>query len=111
MNGQQQTCRHVVLFGFKEGTPETAVQAIERAFGELCRELAGAPTHVVAFEWGRNASPENLNQGYTHCFLVTFASAEGRDRYLPHPAHQAFCQDYLEAHLARVCVVDYLPQR
>mgnify|MGYP002151737375 CR=1 FL=1 len=28
--------------------------------------------------------------------------------YLPHPAHVAFCKDYLEGRVERVCVVDYL---
>ena len=98
--------RHVVLFQFKDGTPAAIVSAIETAFRALC---AGLP-FVTGFEWGRNSSPENLNDGFTHCFLVTFASAADRDLYLPHPAHVAFCKDYLDANLEKACVVDYLPQ-
>ena len=97
------TYRHVVLFKFKDETPAETVQEIEAAFGALCAELP----FVINFEWGRNASPENLNLGFTHCFIVTFADAAGRDAYLPHPAHQAFCRRYLDAHLEKVCVVDF----
>lgn len=42
------------------------------------------------FEWGTNVSPENLANGFTHCFIVSFDDAAGRDVYLPHPAHKAF---------------------
>ena len=99
------TCRHVVLFKFKDSTSEATVQAIEMAFRELCRELS----FVVDFEWGRNNSPENLNNGFSHCFLLTFANEQDRDRYLPHPAHVEFCKNYLDANLDGVCVVDYVP--
>ena len=36
----------------------------------------GLPSKIDAikdFEWGTNNSPENLAQGFTHCFFVTFA--------------------------------------
>lgn len=107
METQTQTCRHVVLFKFKDSTTEEMVQAIEAAFRDLCREL----TFVIGFEWGRNVSPENLNNGFTHCFLVTFANEQDRDRYLPHPAHTDFCKKYLDDNLEGVCVVDYLTRR
>ena len=106
MAKEAQVCRHVVLFKFKDATPESTVLAIETAFRDLCREL----TFIVDFEWGRNNSPENLNNGLTHCFLVTFANEQDRDRYLPHPAHVAFVKNYLEDNLESVCVVDYMPR-
>ena len=96
--------RHVVLFQFNDDTPETTVSEIENAFRALC---AGLP-FVQGFEWGRNSSPEKLDLGFTHCFIVTFANAQDRDTYLPHPAHIAFCSDYLEGNLKNACVVDFL---
>lgn len=45
---------------------------------------------IKDYEWGTNVSPEGLDQGYTHCFFVTFADEAGRDAYLPHPAHKEF---------------------
>jgi len=97
--------RHVGLFQFNDDTPANTGGEIEQAFRALC---TGLP-FVKDFEWGRNSSPENLNDGFTHCFLVTFASAQDRDTYLPHPAHVAFCQNFLDANLKKACVVDYLP--
>ena len=95
--------RHVVLFRFRSGTTDQALRDIERAFGELARALP----FVTGFEWGRNGSPEGLDKGFTHCFIVTFAGPEGRDAYLPHPAHQAFCRQFLDPHLEDVCVLDF----
>ena len=89
--------RHVVLFKFKPAVAKAAVEAIENAFRALCAELP----FVRGFEWGRNSSPEGLDEGFTHCFIVTFDGPEGRDAYLPHPAHQAFCQRYLDPALER----------
>lgn len=98
--------RHVVLFKFKASTPTTTVESIEAAFRALCTKLA----FVKGFEWGKNSSPENLNDGFTHCFIVTFANAADRDSYLPHPEHLEFCERYLDDHLEKVCVVDFLAQ-
>ena len=79
---------------------------IEAAFRALCARLAC----VKGFEWGTNSSPENLDNGFTHCFIVTFASASDRDIYLPHPDHLEFCKRYLDEHLEKACVVDFLAQ-
>lgn len=103
MSATPPAYRHVVLFKFKDETTAETVAEIEKAFAALCAEL---PV-VKGFEWGRNESPENLNLGFTHCFIVSFADAAGRDVYLPHPAHQAFCRRYLDPHLEKACVVDF----
>ena len=76
-------------------------------FALLCAELL----FVRGFEWGRNSSPEGLDQGFTHCFIVSFDGPEGRDAYLPHPAHQAFCRRYLDPSLEKACVVDFQSMR
>jgi len=94
--------RHVVLFKFKDTSQPADVKKIEDAF----RGLAGKIKLIKDFEWGTNSSPENLNQGLTHCFLVTFASDKDRDAYLVHPDHQAFVE-ILKPHLDKVTVVDY----
>ena len=36
---------------------------------------------------GQPASPEGLNQGYTHGFVMTFADAAA-NHYLTHPDHE-----------------------
>jgi Stress responsive A/B Barrel Domain len=83
---QSPLLRHVVLFAFKPTATRTDIAKIEAAFAALPRQIR----EVRGFEWGTNVSPENLANGFTHCFVVTFADAAGRDAYLPHPAHKAF---------------------
>jgi Stress responsive A/B Barrel Domain len=94
--------RHVVLFKFKDGTSPADVKKVEDAFGKLPSQIR----EIAAYEWGTNNSPENLNQGFTHCFFVSFSSEKDRGVYLPHPAHQAFVE-VLKPLLDKVLVIDY----
>ncbi len=94
--------RHVVLFKFKEGTKPEDIKKVEDAF----RALPSQISVVKAFEWGTNNSPENLNQGFTHCFFVSFSSEKDRAVYLQHPAHKAFVA-VLTPYLDKVLVIDY----
>jgi hypothetical protein len=100
--GKKMLLRHVVLFKFKDTSSPADVQKVEDAFRALPKQIK----EIKSFEWGINNSPENLNQGFTHCFLVSFASEADREVYLPHPAHKAFV-DVLRPHLDKVLVVDY----
>jgi hypothetical protein len=95
--------RHVVLFKFKDDTSKEQVKTIEDAFRELPSKV---PT-IVGFEWGTNNSPEGLAQGFTHCFLVTFKDAKGREVYLPHPEHKKFVK-LAVPHFDKVLVIDYV---
>ena len=95
--------RHVVLFAFRDDAPDDRIRAIEAAFAALKGHIPG----IVDLEWGTNESHEGLDQGFTHCFVVTFQDAAARDGYLPHPAHVAFGA-LLQPCLDRVLVVDYL---
>jgi Stress responsive A/B Barrel Domain len=97
--------RHVVLIRFKEATAPATIEKIERAFAALERRIEA----IEALEWGTNCSPEGKADGFTHCFLLTFASAADRDAYLPHPDHQAFSA-LLRPHVDEVLVVDYVPR-
>lgn len=78
--------RHVVLFAFKATATPADIARLEAAFAALPEQISV----VRGFEWGTNVSPENLANGFTHCFIVSFDDAAGRDTYLPHPAHKAF---------------------
>jgi hypothetical protein len=98
----EKKLRHVVLFKFKDTSKPEDIKKVEDAFRALPRKLS----IVKDFEWGTNSSPENLNQGLTHCFLVTFSSDKDRDTYLTHPDHQAFVE-VLKPHLDKVTVIDY----
>lgn len=82
----QKQIRHIVLFGWKEGTNNADIKKVVDAF----RKLPSQINLIKSFEWGTNNSPENLNQQLTHCFFLTFASEKDRDDYLIHPAHKVF---------------------
>lgn len=99
---QQKLLRHVVLFSFKAGSTPEQIKAAEDAFAALPKKIK----EIKAFEWGTNNSPENLNQGFTHCFFVSFASEEDRAIYLPHPDHKAFAEK-LGPVVDKVLVIDY----
>jgi len=94
--------RHVVLFQFKEGTSTEDIRKIENAFSALPSKIH----EVYGFEWGTDVSVENLQKGFTHCFVVTFRSEADRDAYAKHPAHVAF-GEMLGSSLEQVMVVDY----
>lgn len=94
--------RHVVLFKFKEGTTATDIKKVENAFSALPSKIP----QITSYEWGLNNSPEGLDKGFTHCFLLTFNSQEDRAVYLPHPDHKAFGK-VLTPYLDDVLVIDY----
>ena len=94
--------KHVVSFKFKETSSQQDIDKVVNAFRNLPNEIP----QIKALEWGVNNSPENLNQGMTHCFTLTFLSEKDRDDYLPHPAHKAFGK-ILGPHLEKVFVIDY----
>jgi hypothetical protein len=98
--------RHVVCFKFKESSTPEDLRRIERAFAAL----PGKIDAIKDFEWGTDVSVEQKAHGYTHCFLVTFASEEARAEYLPHPAHQEFVQ-IVGPHVEDVFVIDYWAQK
>src|SRR5690606_27503469 len=72
MSENEPVLRHVVLFGFKEDASKNDIQRIVDAFSALKDKIP----QIKDYEWGINNSPEGLNDGLTHCFLVTFESEE-----------------------------------
>lgn len=99
---QSKELRHVVMFKFKETSSAVDIQKVEEAFKVLPSKIK----QIKGYEWGTNNSPEGLDQGFTHCFFLTFKSEADRAIYLPHPAHKAFGK-ILEPHLDKVLVLDY----
>ena len=94
--------RHAVFFKFKDDAERAAVVAVEEAFAALPNKI----DTIRRFEWGTNNSPESHDDGFTHCFLVSFDSEEGRANYLPHPDHKAFVE-VLSPVLDKVRVLDF----
>ena len=93
---KESSYRHVVIFKFKESSSKQSVDTVVNAFIALKDKI---PV-IKSFEWGVNVSPEHFDQGFTHCFIVTFSNTEDRDNiYQKHPAHKDFQK--------KVFVVDY----
>lgn len=99
---QQSVLRHIVMFGWSDQTPAASIDKIVTSF----KSLPGKIKEIKDFEWGINSSPEKLNQGLTHCFILTFNSEKDRDTYLVHPDHQQFVKALVPAP-AHVTVLDY----
>lgn len=99
--------RHVVLFKFNEDVTPEQIKEIEIEFGKLPSKI----DTIIDFEWGTTETvEEGLDQGYTHCFLVTFKDKAGLEVYLPHPDHKKFV-DLIKPLLAEVHVFDYTAKK
>ncbi len=81
-----QVLKHIVLYKFKDDQTPQQVQEVVDAFAAL----PGKIDTVAGLQYGTNVSEENKSEGLTHCFLVTFRDAAGRDAYIKHPAHQEY---------------------
>ena len=97
--------RHVVAFKFKESASKEDIKKVEDAFRGLKSKIPA----IVGYEWGMNNSPEKLNRGTTHGFILTFNSEKDRDDYLVHPAHKEFGK-LVGPLLDEVFVIDFWAQ-
>lgn len=84
--------KHVVLLRCKADVPAAEVEDV---FDRLAA-LEGKVPGLIDFSGGPYRSPEGLNQGYTHGFMMTFADEASRELYLDHPEHEAVKRRVLE---------------
>ncbi len=78
--------KHIGLIKFKNETSEEQTTDLFNQMLDLTENVDG----IVDYVSGPNTSPEGLNQGFTHGFIMTFTDAGARDAYLTHPEHQQF---------------------
>ena len=78
--------KHIVVFKYKEKATLAEIEEVTQAFKALKGKIPG----IVSFVYGVNNSPENLNKGFTHVYLLTFKDVASRNAYLPHPEHKKF---------------------
>lgn len=78
--------KHIVVFKYKDTATPAQIDEVTAAFKALKDKIPG----IVSFESGLNNSPEKLNKGFTHIYLLTFKDVASRDAYLPHPDHKKF---------------------
>ena len=94
--------RHYGMFRFH---PEVTPPQIDECFAEM-RGMVGIIPGLLAMEHGPYDSPEGMNDGFTHGFIMTFDSASSRNAYLPHPEHERVKQ-IVVPRLERVIVFDF----
>ncbi|AIS56797.1 Dabb family protein [Vibrio coralliilyticus] len=94
--------RHILLIQFKSNASSQQIEELKASFLSMPTKIEG----VDSVEWGLNDSPEGKNKHYTHCVMMTFADEAGRDRYLPHPEHDAL-KEIFRPILEDIVVFDY----
>ncbi len=94
--------KHFGVFAFKSGV--TPAQ-IEHCFAEM-RGMVGRIPGLLDMIHGAYDSPEGLDDGFTHGFIMSFDTAANRDAYLPHPEHERV-RDIVLPCLERVVVFDF----
>jgi lysophospholipase L1-like esterase len=99
---RKRVLRHIVIFKFKPEVTAAQLDEINMAF----QNLKIAIPQVQDFERGINNSPEGHHKGFTHGYLITFATEADREAYLPHPAHKKFVE-LLGGKLDEPFVFDY----
>lgn len=98
--------RHVVSFKFKKDAAPADVRKVEEAFAALKSKIP----QIQSLEWGTNVSSENLDKGFTHMWVLTFADTAAVKTYIDHPEHQAFVK-LLKPSLEEAFVIDFQPKR
>lgn len=77
--------RHIVLTKFAQGTPEEKITGIYLGLAALAEKLPGAQN----FTGGRSESPEQIERGYMHGFVIDFDSWDALQNYADNPEHKA----------------------
>ncbi|GAB1320904.1 hypothetical protein MFIFM68171_11114 [Madurella fahalii] len=102
---------HTVLFQFKaDAKPEDVKAACDRflALKETCLHPTSNSIYIKSLKGGKDNSPEGLQNGATHGFVVEFDSVEDRDYYVStDPTHQAFVKSIGDL-VEKAIVVDFV---
>lgn len=77
--------RHIVLVKFKPEAAEAEIAAILDGLSALVAALPGAQ----GFTGGRSDSPEHMERGYTHAFVIDFDGWPDLAAYAGHATHRA----------------------
>jgi Stress responsive A/B Barrel Domain len=76
--------RHIVLVRFHPTVPQDRIAAL---FTELHR-IEGKVPGLLAITSGKSESPEQLERGYMHGFVIDFADWAALQSYQDHPDHK-----------------------
>ncbi len=79
---------HIVLLRVGADASPDDIAVLRRELEALQGKIDG----VEAVRWGASTSPEGLERGYTHGFVMRLRDDAARGVYLPHPAHVAVAE-------------------
>jgi len=96
--------KRIVLFKFKAETTDETIGQILAGLAGLKNKISG----INDFCSGAYSSPDGLNQGYTHGFVLTFADEASRDAFGPHEAHQKLIEELVGPNIDSVLAFDFL---
>jgi hypothetical protein len=94
--------QHMVLLKFKPAVSAERITAVFQELSQLKQLIPG----IEHFAGGPYSSPEGLDGGFTHGFLMTFRDASARNTYLAHPEHERVKQGILPG-VASVIAFDF----
>ncbi len=89
---------------WKPDASEEAIAAALRGVLALRDQIPG----VLAVAAGKNQS--RFGDGFTHAFVVRFASREARDGYDAHPAHRRLYKELVAPIHEKIVVADFDPE-
>ncbi|KIN02848.1 hypothetical protein OIDMADRAFT_119301 [Oidiodendron maius Zn] len=104
---------HIVHFKFFSTAKEDSIRNVCLRFISLkdaCKHPISKQPYIVSVVGGKDNSPEGLQNGYSHSFILEFSSTDDRDYYIKHdPDHMAF-GGYLTGIVENnVMVMDFTP--
>ncbi len=76
--------RHIVLIQFRANVNEAQVSALFEELHEIEDKVPG----LISITSGRSESPEQMERGYMHGFVVDFDNWEGLAAYQENPDHR-----------------------
>lgn len=78
--------RHIVLTKFKPATPDATIKSIYDGLAKVVKTLPGAAN----FTGGRSKSPEQIERGYMHGFVIDFDDWDALQAYTDNEDHKEY---------------------
>lgn len=84
--------RHIVLTKFKPETSEETIASIYAGLAQISERLPGAS----GFTGGRSKSPEQIERGYMHGFVIDFDDWDALSAYAYDEEHKTYGAQIVE---------------
>ncbi|MBX2837371.1 MAG: Dabb family protein [Gammaproteobacteria bacterium] len=97
--------RHIVLTKFKRDVSEDTISEIYDGLNRLVDQMDCAS----GFTGGRSKSPEQIERGYMHGFVIDFNSWESLQQYIDNKTHKQLGKslvDHAEGGIEGILVLD-----